>query len=271
MSPNVDEMKASKDVTGLITALGQKDLRISAATALGEIGDPRAVEPLIGLLKEGDIGTRLAAVAGLTKIGAPAIEPLLARLQDAEIRGGVVWALGKIAEQAQDTSLLPDLVDPIITVLEDRRGNVRSAGVEALGKVGARLDAPLVRARVEEVLTLALKDKDADARKEASTALEKMGKPSAIPVEQPVQVKRSAPARPARSAPLIFGKKPGEILVWVGVALGLIIGLILGDFWGDDIFDVIKGALATGLIFGLVFWLVGVVVYAILLSRSQKE
>lgn len=271
MSPSIDEMKASKDVTGLIAALGQKDLRISAAIALGEIGDQRAVEPLIGLLKEGDIGTRLAAVAGLTKIGAPAIEPLLARLQDAEIRGGVVWALGKIAEQIQDTSVLPNLVDPIITVLEDRRGNVRSAGVEALGKVGARLDAPLVRARVEEVLTLALKDKEADARKEASTALEKMGKPSAMPAEKPVQVRPSAAVRPARSASLIFGKRLGRILLWGGGGIGFIVGLILGDFWGDNIFDVMKGALASALVFGVVFWLGGVAVYAILLSRSQKK
>jgi len=53
--PDVEALKKNKDVDGLIKALGyQKDIpvRWEAAAALGTIGDKRAVEPLIGALKD---------------------------------------------------------------------------------------------------------------------------------------------------------------------------------------------------------------------------
>ena len=53
--PDVDKLKAKGDIKGLIKALGyQRDwqVRVSAARALGEIGDARAVEALIGALGE---------------------------------------------------------------------------------------------------------------------------------------------------------------------------------------------------------------------------
>ena len=54
--PDVKKMHDRKDILGLIKALGyQKDCQIreAAAKALGEIGDARAVEPLIIALKDG--------------------------------------------------------------------------------------------------------------------------------------------------------------------------------------------------------------------------
>ena len=50
--PNIEKLKARKDVKELIRALGNSDwyVRASAACALGEIGDARAVEPLIKAL-----------------------------------------------------------------------------------------------------------------------------------------------------------------------------------------------------------------------------
>ncbi len=49
--PNVAKLEAKRDAPGLIKALGsQKDgpVRKAAAGALGQIGDARPVEPLIG-------------------------------------------------------------------------------------------------------------------------------------------------------------------------------------------------------------------------------
>jgi|WetSurMetagenome_2_1015567.scaffolds.fasta_scaffold644508_2 hypothetical protein len=51
--PDVAKMKAKRDVLGLIKALRyQKDagVRQAAARALGELGDPRAIEPLVAQL-----------------------------------------------------------------------------------------------------------------------------------------------------------------------------------------------------------------------------
>jgi HEAT repeat protein len=51
-SPDVAQLAATGDVNGLIRALRVKDsqIRANAAKALGELGDQRAVEPLIGAL-----------------------------------------------------------------------------------------------------------------------------------------------------------------------------------------------------------------------------
>jgi len=47
--PNVEKMKAEKDVEGLIKALNYEHdhVRWEVAEALGDISDARAVEPLI--------------------------------------------------------------------------------------------------------------------------------------------------------------------------------------------------------------------------------
>ncbi|HHT9109043.1 MAG TPA: HEAT repeat domain-containing protein, partial [Candidatus Wunengus sp. YC64] len=71
-------------VEPLIAALKDKDpvVRKGAADALGEIKDARAVEPLITALKNIDPDVRVCAANALVKIGAPAIEPLIAATKD---------------------------------------------------------------------------------------------------------------------------------------------------------------------------------------------
>lgn len=54
--PDVQKLKANRDIDGLIKALDyEKDLsvRSAAADALGKTGDAPAVEPLITVLKDG--------------------------------------------------------------------------------------------------------------------------------------------------------------------------------------------------------------------------
>ena len=56
--PNVVQMKQKRNINGLISALGYaKDQRVrwSAADALGEIGDARAVKPLIAVLEHAEL------------------------------------------------------------------------------------------------------------------------------------------------------------------------------------------------------------------------
>lgn len=67
--PNVDELKKKKDVEGLLKALRYKEasVRAEAAESLGQIGDKRAVEPLIQALEDED--TKGKAMGALRKIG----------------------------------------------------------------------------------------------------------------------------------------------------------------------------------------------------------
>ena len=62
-SPDVEKMKAKKGVNGLIRALRYQkgfQVRVSAAEALGKIGDHRAIEPLIATLKDKEYRNRPA-------------------------------------------------------------------------------------------------------------------------------------------------------------------------------------------------------------------
>ncbi|MBU1662625.1 MAG: HEAT repeat domain-containing protein [Chloroflexi bacterium] len=112
--PNVEELKARSDVNGLIEALSyEKDanVRLAAAWALGMIGDPRAVEPLIATLGD-QPNVREVAAKALGKIADPrAVEPLIAALQDENwgVQGTTAKALGEIGDTRA--------VKPLITAL----------------------------------------------------------------------------------------------------------------------------------------------------------
>jgi len=98
---NVDKMKASKDVEGLIKALKHRDARVrwNAADALGEIGDKRAVEALIEALRDEASAVGYSAAISLGKIrDARAIEPLVVVLEgkNAPVRERAAEALDKL-------------------------------------------------------------------------------------------------------------------------------------------------------------------------------
>ncbi len=81
--PDVEKMVTRKSVKGLARALSypkDSDVRARAARALGEMGDPRAAEPLVASLSDEDADVRGAAADALAKIGAPALEPLVTAL-----------------------------------------------------------------------------------------------------------------------------------------------------------------------------------------------
>ena len=67
---NIGELKANKDVEGLIKALKDKDwhVRIPTVGALGEIRDKRAIEPLTQALKDENSIVRSLAEEALEKI-----------------------------------------------------------------------------------------------------------------------------------------------------------------------------------------------------------
>jgi hypothetical protein len=86
-------------VRPLIQALkyrGNRSLRVTIASTLGEIGDPRATDSLIQALQDKDSNVRAAAATALGKIGDPrAAAPLEEALkdQDADVESAATKAL----------------------------------------------------------------------------------------------------------------------------------------------------------------------------------
>ena len=130
--PDVLALKSKGDVDGLIKALNyEKDhnLRISAAWALGELGDSSAIEPLINALDDRKRVKDVVAKA-LGEIGKPqAIDSLLELLEDDnwEVRGTAAKSLGKIGD--------PQAIEPLIETLEDKNEIVRWNSSQALENI----------------------------------------------------------------------------------------------------------------------------------------
>jgi len=124
-------------VPELIAALRTRTLygrrmTCSSAEVLGQIGDPRAVGPLIGLLDYDAVDVPKTAAEGLVKIGEPAVLPLIAAL-------GQLRSTGR-AKAAEALGEIGDLraVAPLIAELKDSHSVVRADAARALGKLGDR-------------------------------------------------------------------------------------------------------------------------------------
>ncbi|MBI5653944.1 MAG: HEAT repeat domain-containing protein [Chloroflexi bacterium] len=164
--PDVEKMKAKRDVKGLIKALRyEKDweIRKSAAAALGKICDASAVEPLVAALKDSNEHVRGYATEALGKIrDVRAVEPLITTLADSHlgVRTNAVYVLGMIGDARA--------VKPLIAELKDIHfRHIRITAADALGKIGdVRAVGPLIAT---------LRDGDMDVRKHAAEALGKIG------------------------------------------------------------------------------------------------
>ena len=127
--PNVQQLKSAADVDGLIEALGYRDdhnVRLAAASALGRIGDPRAVDPLISALDDRP-RVREVIITTLGEIGDPrAVESLIVALEDADwnIRSTIAKALGKVGDTRTSKSL--------VNLLRDKNEMVRWSASQAL-------------------------------------------------------------------------------------------------------------------------------------------
>jgi len=153
-------------VKPLINALknGDKPVREGAALTLGEIGDSRAVEPLVAALY--DRPTSSNATRALVKLGEVAVAPLVACLQHDNkfVREDAAFALGEIG----DTRAL----DPLIDALKDEDTFEQDVIVVALGKLGEPW-------ALEPLIAL-LKSVHVEQRRQAAIALGKLGDPAAI-------------------------------------------------------------------------------------------
>lgn len=113
-------------------------VRINAARALGEIGDKRAIKPLIQALEDDYV--RKDAADALVKIGEPAVKPLIQIFESGNkyVRCCVVNALAEIGDKRA--------VKPFIQALESIDENISVLAAIALGEIGdKRAIKPLTR------------------------------------------------------------------------------------------------------------------------------
>ena len=129
-------------VPGLIEELrgNDKPARRSAAAVLGEIGDSRALEPLLQLLAEPSEQLQEAAVASLGRMGDPRCLPVLAQ----------ALATGKPkvrdAAAASLTRIGISLAEPLVVALKSSELAVREAAAGVLVQVGHSVVEPLAEA-----------------------------------------------------------------------------------------------------------------------------
>lgn len=171
------------EVPALIIVLKEdkdEDIRKSAAYVLGEIGDKRAVEPLIYTLKDkskwdrGSVSAarvRASAAAALGKIGDKrAVEPLIDAVNNDEgVSRSAARALGNLDV---DDKRVVELVELLIKALSDKDSNIRESAAAALGEIGDK--------RAVEPLIDALNDENLNMRRSTATALGEIGDKRAV-------------------------------------------------------------------------------------------
>ncbi len=136
--PDVEKLKTKRDVNGLIKALYHPlinhtcTLNLAAAKALGQLGDPLAVQPLIVILQRSDFDVmREAAAIALGQIGdAQATQALIRAIKDTypKVRKAAAQALGKIGD--------PLATEALINALQDTFPEVQDQALQAIREIG---------------------------------------------------------------------------------------------------------------------------------------
>lgn len=165
---NFSSARTEHRIEDLLDALSDQEnlpSRQAAAAMLGQIGDSRAVKPLISALHDPIEAVSVAATRSLGAIGAlEAVAPLLALLKygsDAH-RRSAAEALGNIGD--------PRAVEPLVAALEDPYHGVCIAALKALGRIGDL--------RAMEALVAALGHRDVCTRLTAAAALSEIAGPT---------------------------------------------------------------------------------------------
>ena len=116
------EQEGSKSVSKLVKLLNSKDrlIRITAAQALGGIGDSTAVDSLISALRIHDNTLRKTITDALGYIGDPrAVEPLKVILDD---KDGMIWMMENSDIDSvileQETTVIPTTQDVNLAIIE---------------------------------------------------------------------------------------------------------------------------------------------------------
>jgi len=177
----------------LLPALNDDTLCSEAADALGILGDLRAVEPLIGLLKRQDTETRQSAVVALSNLHDPhSAGALREALNDADghVRATAIDGLCELPDRLDKETLVRLLHDPDIVVRGKAAWNldVKQIGIPedpmeqawyAAGRQNWDMAVKLGLIATEPLL-LATQTEDMEERVGAAIALAKLGDRRAV-------------------------------------------------------------------------------------------
>ena len=158
-------------VPALLSVMNDENaaVRLAAIEALGQQGDPRAIDALLQALRnDTDARVREAAAEALGNIDSPrAVQGLAAALASekvAAVRAKIAWSLGEIDD--------PRALDALAGAVRDPEVQVRREAVWALGELETPAAVPMV--------IPALRDSDVETRKRAAEALGNLESPDAI-------------------------------------------------------------------------------------------
>lgn len=151
-----------------LTGGNSEKVRYNAARVLGEMGDMRAVEPLIEVLKFDRNGSvRLYAARALGELGDPlATEPLIESLREdrnVDVRVRAARALGRLGGE--------EVVLPLVEALSDANSQVCMTAADALVEIGPIAVGPLIRS---------LKNERVNVRCDATRALGELNDVNAV-------------------------------------------------------------------------------------------
>ncbi|MCC7566068.1 MAG: HEAT repeat domain-containing protein [Methanomicrobiaceae archaeon] len=172
--------------------------RMYAAAILGEIGDARAIDPLISALYDDVADVRCQAGGALGKMGGRAVDPLSRAMSGSSDRNVRIVAAGILGDTRD-----PAAVRPLIEALGDEDDDIRGAAAGALVQIGAPAVDPLLAAlesgskwvrlyaagalgfigdprAIDPLRQRASSDEDADIRSVAEDAIEKIRRRGAV-------------------------------------------------------------------------------------------
>ncbi|MFM2295105.1 MAG: hypothetical protein RLZZ350_1518, partial [Verrucomicrobiota bacterium] len=171
--------------------------RVAAAAALGQLGEPEVLPPLLRALKDAAAPVRTAAAYALARARLPeAAPPLVLALRDVDrnVRVAAAAALGTLRD--------PAAVDALITLLDGNDWEVRTAALEALGKIRDTRAAGSVADQMD--------DHDPDVRAAAADTLGRVGDDSVLEklvltsVDENISVRQAATRALHRVDPLWY-------------------------------------------------------------------
>ncbi len=166
----LQELDDERTIPHLLTALHDEDTRVvrRAIGVLGNYGDIRAIEPLIGKLAGKNPLIWIAASEALILIGPPAVEPLISVIthENISLVEKTAAVLGEIGTR--------QTVEPLITLLAHPSDSVRATAAAALGRVEDVRSIP--------VLVEALKDENLIVQYDAARALYQLRPYSTVPL-----------------------------------------------------------------------------------------